>query len=179
MNYRINIDTFNPNISVKSLNNSMGDEELRKATKCGWKLRKQVEYCAEKLFLSDSNTFFFSFQLYNQTPKDLQLAKVIHQYRMSSNIGLVRSCDQWPGHFGVVMCLLFERVFKFWLWESISYIGLVLTPGPGTRCVRGVSRVSRRTLKNSFPWLQSRVSDWGLFLLYRAYIPNWSSCTQD
>lgn len=36
----------------------------------------------------------------------------------------------------------------------------------------------KRTLKNSWPWLLSRASDCGLFLLYRAYIPNWSSCTQ-
>lgn len=32
------------------------------------------------------------------------------------------------------------------------------------------------TLKKVFPWLASSESDFGLFLLYNAYIPNWSFC---
>lgn len=32
------------------------------------------------------------------------------------------------------------------------------------------------TLKKVFPWLASSESDLGLFLLYNAYIPNWSFC---
>lgn len=34
------------------------------------------------------------------------------------------------------------------------------------------------TLKKALPWLQSRASDWGLFLLYSAYMPNSSSCNR-
>lgn len=35
------------------------------------------------------------------------------------------------------------------------------------------------TLKKVFPWLASSESDFGLFLLYNAYIPNWSFCKRD
>jgi len=35
------------------------------------------------------------------------------------------------------------------------------------------------TLKKVFPWLASSESDLGLFLLYNAYIPNWSFCKGD
>lgn len=36
--------------------------------------------------------------------------------------------------------------------------------------------VQSLTLKKLLPWLASSASDLGLFLLYRAYIPNWSCC---
>lgn len=35
------------------------------------------------------------------------------------------------------------------------------------------------TLKKVFPWLASSESDFGLFLLYNAYIPNWSFCKRE
>lgn len=34
-------------------------------------------------------------------------------------------------------------------------------------------------MKKVFPWLASSESDFGLFLLYKAYIPNWSFCKRE
>lgn len=75
----------------------------------------------------------------------------------ATNLTIHDSFDLFFFHF-LFCCTIVDRCWPFQL-------------------VKNVTRVSRRTLKNSFPWLLSRESDWGLFLLYRAYIPNWSSCT--
>lgn len=40
--------------------------------------------------------------------------------------------------------------------------------------VGAIRKESELTLKKEFPWLARRASDLGLFLLYSAYIPNWS-----
>lgn len=59
--------------------------------------------------------------------------------------------------------------------ENWACLNRSVTQTPGVIMMQAVEF----TLKKVFPWLASSESDFGLFLLYNAYIPNWSFCKKE